>query len=409
MSHIYKGDNKKMKKQQFLTLLNKYLKNQASAEEANLLNAYYHLFMADPDVLDLLNYDDKEKLRSQIKAGIDAKIDEVSKSAPIKRQLWPRIAVVAAVLTAIVCSVFFFNVQRYFGGDKTDSSLETGHGELLETDIPPGRNTAYLTLGNGEVINLSDTRTGIVVNASSLKYNDNSQVIASKENDKSKGLSGTAQTLTAATPRGGTYQVTLPDGTNVWLNSDSKISFPSKFNGEKRKVLLDGEAYFEVAKAKNKPFIVESKGQLVEVLGTHFNINAYRDELSLKTTLLEGSVKVSREQKLEGRIKYFSEILKPNQQSIIKGTTTTVKTVKASETIAWKNGDFIFVDMGIEDIMKVLSRWYNIEVTYQGKVTKERFQAKISRHRSLSQVLKRLEETDLVHFKIEGRRVFVIE
>src|SRR5690606_37181770 len=135
-----------------------------------------------------------------------------------------------------------------------------------------------------------------------------------KQNDKSKDLSG-VQTLTAATPRGGTYQVTLPDGTNVWLNSDSTISYPSKFNATKRKVLLDGEAYFEVAKTKNKPFIVESKGQLVEVLGTHFNINACRDEFSIKTTLLEGSVKVSREQKLEGGIKYFSEILKPNQQS----------------------------------------------------------------------------------------------
>jgi len=318
---------------------------------------------------------------------------------PVKhRVMWPRIAGVAAAAVAmIVLGVWFFGggLQRQDGvGNRT------GLDELAANDIAPGRNGATITLGNGKVIELSAQKTGVVV-GDAVRYSDGSAVGATALTSSDQmAAGGKAQDLTASTGRGQTYQFVLADGTKVWLNADSKISFPNQFNGVERKILLDGEGYFEVAKDKAHPFIVESKGQRVAVLGTHFNINSYADEAAVKTTLVEGSVSVSL---LDGRKQ--SQILKPGQQSVLLADRIRVQDIDAPDMVAWKDGVFIFNDESLQEVMRKIARWYNVEVVYEGVNLDKRFGGSVSRYDNVSKVLKKLEQTGGIHFKIEGRRI----
>lgn len=277
-------------------------------------------------------------------------------------------------------------------------------------DIKPGHNTATLTFSDGRIMQLSDAKTGVIVGADHLKYNDGSTV----EQGDSESRTGSPPILTATTPRGGTYQVTLPDGTKVWLNAASSLEFPAQFTGKERRVKLVGEGYFEVAKHKMRPFLVESKNQQVEVLGTHFNINAYPDEKDTKTTLLEGSVAVRRKKALtQGSnpgIDQADVVLKPNQQATLRGNDQiSVSAADIEEALSWKNGYFRFNNEPIQSVMQKISRWYNIEVRYEGKIPAEGMYGTISRFKNISEVLKMLEQTKGLHFEIEERRIIVKE
>jgi ferric-dicitrate binding protein FerR (iron transport regulator) len=206
--------------------------------------------------------------------------------------------------------------------------------------------------------------------------------------------------------------VKLPDGSRVWLNAASSLKYPVSFSSLKdRRVELHGEAYFEVAKDKLHPFLVETDGQEVTVLGTHFNIKAYRQDKNIVTTLAEGSVRVGYQASAwsdHGKIVYKDEvILSPGQQSLLKGETISVSKADMEESLAWKDGNFVFNDANIEKIMQDIARWYNIEVFYEGPSPTGAFSGNISRSKNISQILKALESTKLVHFKIEGRKVYV--
>lgn len=265
-------------------------------------------------------------------------------------------------------------------------------------DVAPGKNTAMLTLANGKTINLSDAKSAVIIDKHQLRYNDGTFLTSS-------GNNGQVKTLAVSTPPGGTYQVVLSDGTRVWLNAASKISFPSKFLGRKRSVVLTGEAYLEVAKDKAHPFIVESNGQQLEVLGTHFNINSYTDEECIKTTLLEGSVRVtSSTAPSSGNV-----TLKPGQQAMLKGGALQVKAADTEEATAWKNGQFMFDQENIRDIMRMVARWYNVEVVYKGPVTDELFGGAVNRFEHVSEVLKMLQLTGKVRFEINGRTITVTQ
>jgi ferric-dicitrate binding protein FerR (iron transport regulator) len=314
-------------------------------------------------------------------------------------RLWPRIAV--AAVAAIVVGVYFFNASRHAD---TPPRTEFGAGSQ---DIAPGKNGATITLGNGKVIQLSDAKTGVVV-GSDLKYSDGSSVGRHPE-----FISGSrtreATMLTATTAKGQTYQFTLPDGTKVWLNADSKLEFPSNFvNRVARFVKLSGEGYFEVSKDKSHPFIVSAKNQDVTVLGTHFNISAYQDERLTTTTLVEGSVKVSAFDAVAGR---RTEILKPNQQSIqTPGGGMQVRNVDVSEALAWKEGVFIFNSTPLDQIMRQVSRWYNVDVIYTDESLKtETFKGSVSRYDKVSRILKTLEFTGAVKFKITDNKITVMK
>ncbi|MGF7079298.1 FecR family protein [Mucilaginibacter sp. UYCu711] len=311
--------------------------------------------------------------------------------APKRQSKWPRIAVAAAIL-------FSLGIGSYYYSIKPD---QPSVAQLQINDIAPGGNKAVLTLANGQQIVLTNAKNG------QLAVQGNSEITKTADGDivyqQTKGQTALATLTynTVSTPVGGQYHLTLADGTNVWLNAASSIKFPSAFTGNERKVEITGEAYFEVAHNAAKPFRVQSNQQVVEVLGTHFNVNSYADENATKTTLLEGSVKVTGSNGFK--------LIKPGQQAVLSGNNLSIAQADVEEAVAWKNGYFRFNDEKIESVMRKLSRWYNIAVTFEGKTSDEGFNGKISRYKNISQALKMLEKTKAVHFKVEGRRVTVTQ
>lgn len=369
-----------MKDTEAITLLKKYRVGTCTEDEKARLESWY------------LQWNDDEQSFSEedLAALRDEMWIEMPKVQPKTVRLWPKIAVAVASIAAVVAGIWFFSASRHAGFISTPPNYAG--------DVQPGKHTATLTLAGGKTITLNEAKTGVVIDVRGLKYNDGEELGISPE----KPIKSSFRELMVSTPRGGTYQVTLADGTNVWLNADSKISFPSQFTGLKRKVILNGEAYFEVAKNRQMPFIVESKGQEVEVIGTHFNVNAYQNEGSVKTTLLEGAIRVVT-------AAHNEVVLKPNQQATLQNKEINVKEVDAELAVSWQKGTFKFEGEEIESIMRKLSRWYNIDVNYEGNLPKERYYGEISRYKNISQVLNMLERTNAIHFKVEGGRVTVMK
>ena len=273
---------------------------------------------------------------------------------------------------------------------------------ITNEKINPGQVGATLTLSNGKKIRLKDTGNGELAKeiGVTISKTASGQVVYTilppgKDDISSKINPNSLNTLSTA--KGETYQIRLPDGSLVYLNAASSLTYSTVLNKQKkRSVQLTGEGYFEVAKDKSRPFIVKSLGQEVEVLGTHFNINAYADEPSTKTTLLEGSVRINNQ-----------VTLKPNQQAIKINNKIETTTANAAETIAWQKGYFSFYDEDINSIMRKISRWYNVEINYDGELPTEGFNARINKGRSIRDVLEILRKTNAVNFKIEGRKIIV--
>lgn len=302
-----------------------------------------------------------------------------------------------------------FSIGLYLYSGKQKLTVAEKSNTQLNPDIEPGGNKAVLVLADGSKITLDNAQNGVLTSEgnTTITKSRNGQLIYN-----AAGATGNRTALfnTVTTPRAGQYQIILPDGTKVWLNSASSLRFPAIFSGRQRKVELTGEAYFEVAKNKAVPFVVSSGSQTIEVLGTHFNVNAYHDEASIKTTLLEGSVKVTNASS--------NVLLSPGQQSLVsneKGSAISVVAAESDEAIAWKNGYFLFNDEELTSIMREISRWYDIDVVYQGDVNKMRFGGMVSRSKNISSVLKIMELTKRVHFKIipadaagKGRRILVM-
>lgn len=305
----------------------------------------------------------------------------------------------AAVLIVFSSWAFF----KYWSSPSYDTATETEMAVVDSSVIHPGKNSAILTLEDGSVIVLDTAGDGEVTTQYGYtirKLADGKLVydLSGLDVDKLK-----AGYNTVTTPKGGEYQLVLADGTKVWLNAMSSLKFPTAFSDKKRRVELTGEGYFEVAEDKNKPFLVNAKDVEVEVLGTHFNISAFADEESIKTTLLEGSVRIKRGTQ--------TGILKPGQEATAFDGKTgfVVQGADIDWTMAWKNGYFIFKDEPIESLMARISRWYNVDVAYEGRPKKDNtFGGKFSRHSNLSELLNSLELTGTIKFKTEGRRVTVM-
>jgi transmembrane sensor len=268
-------------------------------------------------------------------------------------------------------------------------------------DVKPGTNKAVLTLSGGRQIVLDSSREDTVLT-------EGAAIVAGSHGRLAynTGNEPAAEVLynTLATPRGGEYQLTLPDGTRVWLNAASSIRYPTAFTGPERKVEVTGEIYFEVVKNASKPFKVLVNGkQEVEVLGTSFNINAYTDEAAIKTTLLEGSVRV--DSRMAG---HPMALLRPGEQTQLgeRGTLTLKTVVDLDAVVAWKNGLFAFTDADLPTVMRQLARWYNVEVSYEGDIPKREFNGKIGKSLTLDQVLKVLTKTR-VHYSIDGNHLTI--
>lgn len=304
---------------------------------------------------------------------------------PKRRFSYSRIAAAAVI-------ILLLSVGGYFYFDKTSHrQAPLDNTATIINDVAPGKQGAVLTLANGKTIVLDTASNG--------KIFDN----FSKTNESIKVESAVMEYATLTTPKARTHQLVLSDGSKVWLNAASSIHFPTVFSGKERVVQITGEVYFEVAKNTSKPFFVMVNEMQVEVIGTHFNINAYEDEALIKATLLEGSVKV--------RSKDKSILIKPGQQSQLnKKGEIKIVSANLDEAVAWKNGRFIFHGNNIQSVMRQLARWYNVEVTYQGNITDEEFVGVInkSRYENISQILQMLEKTGTVSFLINQRSVTVM-
>lgn len=301
--------------------------------------------------------------------------------------------------TVTVILVVFQSVYTYYRSTEKTTDNKVVKSINVKTNIRPGSNKAILTLQDGSTIVLNDAKDGTLAQQGNAKVVKlaNGQVIYNNEADAAptKVLYNTM-----STPKGGQYKLTLPDGTEVWLNSASSITYPTAFVDKERNVSITGEAYFEVAKDKTKPFHVKAGNQMVEVLGTHFNIMAYADEEAIKTTLLEGSVKISENNQ--------SSILKPGDQAVVdKNGSLKVGPASIEDALAWKNGYFKFNRVDIKYIMRQLARWYDVDVIYQGQIPNDEFVGKMGRGENIAQVLHLL-ELGGVHFKIDDKKIIVL-
>lgn len=388
---------------QLYILFKKYLDNTCSLEETQRLMNYFEL---DQDqellkdiIMDVLEIQDESYETNFAIAEVLAKVDRdlfiqihaatvpADKNKTVK--LWPKIAAVAAALAIVCTAVYFFSYKP----EQVPVAVT-----VAVQDVKPGDFGATLTLANGKKISLANASKGEIGRESGIvitKSGDGRLVYEINENVSDPNASNTLSTA-----KGETYQVRLPDGSLVYLNAASSLTYtPSLIENGKRVVKLTGEGYFEVAKDKQHPFVVKTDRQEVEVLGTHFNISSYPDDEAEKTTLLEGSVKLSAAGS--------SKVLKPGQQAKLLDGKIQINETDPDLAVAWKNNEFVVESERIETIMKMIARWYNVEVIYVGEKTRQRFSGSVSRFDKMSKVLEIVESTGEAHFKIQGRTVYV--
>ncbi|QEH41208.1 FecR family protein [Chitinophaga sp. XS-30] len=363
------------------SLLDKYLEGNLTQEERDQLAR----LMRSPQsqvyfaaLLDEQFNDDTRPLTGDAATG-ERILGELMKQIPqttVRRiQIW-RWAAAAAILLISLGTYLLYN---------SDQPVKVAQ----QTEISPGKNGAILTLADNTQVSLDTLRNGIIAlqGGAVAKVVNGSLVYEAKGNE--------VMYNTMHTPNGRQFQIVLPDGTQVWLNAASSIRYPTVFTGRERRVEIKGEAYFEVAKKKNMPFRVNVNNKAeVEVLGTYFNINAYEEEPSINTTLLEGAVSVG------------NVVLKPGQQARITDSIQIVDNIDVSSVTAWKNGFFDFEGQSLRVVMRQLERWYDIKVVYKNNVQDIIFRGKIFRNLKLGDVLYILQKMG-VKFEMEGRTLTV--
>jgi ferric-dicitrate binding protein FerR (iron transport regulator) len=320
-----------------------------------------------------------------------------SEVVPLKQRnpvFGPWLRVAAAVLLILSAGITYRLIQNKPATD----SIKTVSVQKPEL-ILPGTDKALLTMADGTTVVLDSVENGNLVQPGNATVQKKGAVLVYNAATSATGTAG-VEFNTLSTPRGGQYRVVLSDGSQVWLNAASSLRFPTAFTGNVREVQLTGEAYFEVAKNKVKPFKVMVNGMQVDVLGTHFNINAYSEEDAIKTSLLEGSVRV-----MKGSL---SNRLKPGEQAVLtrKDDNMDVTTADMEAVVAWKNGLFEFHGADIMTIMRQIARWYDVEIVSAAKIPTRRFEGKISRDAQLSDVLQILELSD-IKFRVEGKKIII--
>jgi ferric-dicitrate binding protein FerR (iron transport regulator) len=408
--------------ERYQELAEKWLNNTISPQENEEFLQWYNSGQENDINIPRDYADSDQDLKRRIFAEINQSISEPVSSPSYRIQSW---FAAAAVIIAVFAAGLYFSSEtketKQYVADKVISEPKIAsplkkispvskiedQKSVMVNDIEAGENKAILTLGDGSKIILDDAKNGILANqgGNSVLKAAEGEVIYSFLSEVKDPLTVDENTPviynTIETPKGGKFQIKLPDGSKVWLNAASSLRFPTVFNGSKRQVELKGEAYFEVSPDKSKIFEVNTRNQVVQVLGTHFNINAYLDEPTVNTTLLEGSVRVSD---LRTNI---SQLLKPGEQSQLSEQMEVINLKNTNEAVAWKEGYFQFDEADIKTVMRQIERWYDVSVVYEGDLPNYRFGGEIERNLSLLQVLKVLEKTK-VHFRLEGREVIVM-
>jgi len=390
-----------MTKEEIQLLAEKIVSGRATEEEIVLYNRICAYGETTGNDAGKISDAEKAELENALKQTILRKIGR-SKVYHLK---WFTYAAASIVLLLLVGGVYFWLNERH------KRQPEYAKERSYKGDALPARPGAILTLANGQKILLDSAANGALANEGGARVSKKADGVVYDNTDKK----ATVAWNTMTTPWGRQYQLTLADGTKVWLNAGSSLTYPTVFAGKQRTVMVTGEVYFEVAHNGQMPFIVEKGDVKVQGAGTHFNMNTYDDENALKVTLLEGSVHVSAipdKSGLAGNPQ--SAILKPGEQAVIspsigggRGEALTIDhSPDLEQVMAWKNGRFVFAGSDIGQLMRQLARWYNVEVEYKIPVT-DLFYAEIPRNTRLSDVLKALELTGKVHFTIAGNKVIV--
>lgn len=371
-----------MNEEKAIELLKKYETGTISADEKALLETWY-LQQAKNST---------DQLSSE---QLDESIEFLKGQLPLKlgteRSIWPRIAAAASVLLILSAGGYFL----------TRKPLPRQIAQNKPHEILPGTNQATLTLANGQKIALTKSLSGKLAQQGNTTINMSSGgEITYTQKDAAKPKVAEIAYNTLTTKRKEQFPLVLADGTKVWLNSSSSITYPVTFNGKERRVSITGEAYFEVVHNAARPFRIAVSGQTIEDIGTEFNINAYDDEPVIKTTLINGSARVTKGTR--------KTILKPGQVAITKSQQDDiqVKDANVEEAAAWKNGQTLFEDEDIQTIMRQVSRWYDVDVVYEGKIPNRRFEGGISRKSNLSSLLKVL-ELNKIHFTVEDHKIII--
>ncbi|SKB95923.1 FecR family protein [Sphingobacterium nematocida] len=377
-----------MQEEEFIDIANKVADGSATDQQKQLYLCHLASFAKENPEWEKLNTDFRQQIEDMVRDKIRTHVlpETIRKSTLIK--LWQRIAGVAAAIALIVLSVYFFN---------NGNNAINNDPQIVNQDVAPGSFGATLTLANGKTIKLSDASNGKLAQEAGIA------IAKSADGQLEYEIKGSAddpnKINTLSTGKGETYKVRLPDGSLVYLNAASSLTYPvSLIEHGKRKVKLRGEGYFEISKDKEHPFVVQTDNQEVEVLGTHFNINAYGDEPAVRTTLLEGRIRVNK-----------STILFPGEQATLINGNLKVSKANLDETVAWKEGSFQFNEEKMASIVRKLERWYDVEIELSDKLANKEFSGNISRSRSISRVLRMMEKTNGIQFKIEGRRITAIE
>lgn len=380
-------------------LIEKYQSGKALPEEIRMLNDWYRSFNDSYVEIAATENNTEAQLEERIKTRILHTLsDEIQPAGA--RFRWQAPMVAAAVLLLLSVGLYFLLPYRFQEQPPVSLAAQPVN------DIAPGGNRAVLTLADGSTVVLDSASNGTISQQGNIRVEKlNNGLLAYTVNGKKITENDEAFYNTITTPRGGQYQITLADGTLVWLNAASSIRFPVVFTGTERKVSITGEAYFEVTKNAAMPFKVTAAASEIEVLGTHFNVNAYKDEAFIKTTLLEGSVKVSATILSANR---SPVLLKPGQQSAISkaGSISVQNDADIEEAIAWKNGRFQFRSADLNSILRQISRWYDVDVVYNGKVDLH-FTGQLARNENVSNVFKKLALTGEVNFRIDGKKIIV--
>lgn len=376
-----------MQTDQIKDLLKRYAAGTCTEQEKALVESAYLKY----------NHQAKPLTEEEIAEDLELIKSRLPKMGVSRRfSFFPK-AVAAAAVLLLAASVTFYLARPV----SKERNVKTKQEKQM---ILPGKDQAILTLADGRKVVLDKNASTLVSDASTgirIKKTAAGELVY--ETLKIQGpTSATVAYNTIQTPRGSQFKVILPDGTGVWLNAASSLHYPVVFKGAKRAVELSGEAYFEVAKNPDMPFIVHTGNQEVQVLGTHFNISAYNEPGGIKTTLLEGKVMVSQ----AGQKK----LMKPGQQVVNRGQSLVLEDLPdAQESIAWKNGLFLFNHEDLHSIMNKISRWYDIDVEYKNDFKAQYYSGTISKFGSVTEVLKIMELTKSVKFKIEGRRIIVMK
>lgn len=375
-----------------LSIFRKYLDGSATPDEKRLVESLYTHLEKEPDVLDTYTEQEKQALEHRMERYLKKHIQNETPALHLTswtrwRQhfSWRNIAAASIFVACLGGSYYYFN--------KTPQSIPVA--QLSPQDLTPGGDHATLTLSDGSQIMLDNASNGMLAKQGEIVIH---KVESGLVAYSGKDLFAQNQFNTITAPIGGKYSVVLPDGSRAWLNAESSLKFPTAFAQNERKVTITGEIYFEIMPDKQKPFLVDVRGvQLIKVLGTHFNVNAYGDEIAVTTTLLEGSVMISPANTNDKTVR-----LKPGDQASLsgKGTIQVEEDVNTEKVIAWKNGFFQFEKASIKTVMKQLSRWYNVDVAYEGVSSDQTFSGKINRSVNASEVLEILKFTG-VNFRIE--------